>query len=160
MPPPGAYNAQSVCLFRQRLPLRRLQAWLPWLPPTAPGPPHRLTFRAGSIERTTRSMSQIWSTGEPTRHVCRYGCRQQRQPRPVGSLSVRCRLQWRWPIKPLAHGRRHGGVGEGVYCLYAVGQPRRRLELQAPVEMIDQNHALPFARPRDEHSSPKADGSF
>jgi hypothetical protein len=42
--------------------------------PTPSGPPHRLTFRAGSIERTTRSMSRIGSTGEPTRHVCRYGC--------------------------------------------------------------------------------------
>jgi hypothetical protein len=41
--------------------------------PTPSGPPHRLTFRAGSIERTTRSMSRIGSTGEPTRHVCRHG---------------------------------------------------------------------------------------
>jgi hypothetical protein len=61
--------------------------------PTPSGPPHRLTFGVGSIERTTRSMSRMGSTGEPTRHGCRYGCRQQRQPRPVGSLLVRCPLR-------------------------------------------------------------------
>jgi hypothetical protein len=41
--------------------------------PTPSGLPHRLTFHAGSIERTTRSMSRMGSTGEPTRHVCRHG---------------------------------------------------------------------------------------
>ena len=41
--------------------------------PTPSGPPHRLTFGAGSIERTTRSMSRMGSTGEPTWHVCRHG---------------------------------------------------------------------------------------
>jgi len=73
--------------------------------PTPSGPPHRLTFRAGSIERTARSMSRIGSTGEPTRHVCRYGCRQQRQPRPVGSLYVRCRVRRRRPLPTSAAAR-------------------------------------------------------
>lgn len=41
--------------------------------PTPSAPPHRLTFRAVSIERTTLSMSQRGSLGEPTRRVCRYG---------------------------------------------------------------------------------------
>lgn len=53
-------------------PMRRLL--LAWLSPMPSGPPHRLTFRAGSIERTTRSISRIRSMCEPTKHVCRYGC--------------------------------------------------------------------------------------
>jgi hypothetical protein len=102
----GARPAAPVRLFRCRLDrgpttCLHLAAWVAWFAhatapagmaaPTPSGPPHRLTFRAGSIERTTRSMSRMGSTGEPTRHVCRYGCRQQRQPHPVGSLLVRWR---------------------------------------------------------------------
>ena len=41
--------------------------------PTPSGSPHRLTFGAGSIERTPRSMSRMGSTGKLTRHVCRHG---------------------------------------------------------------------------------------
>jgi hypothetical protein len=33
-------------------------------------------------------MSQFVSLCSPTKHVCRYGCRQQRQPHLVGSASV------------------------------------------------------------------------
>ena len=69
----GARPAASVRLFCVRLDrgvttCLHLAAWvalfahasvlLAWLAPTPAGPPHRLTFRAGSIERTTRSMSR------------------------------------------------------------------------------------------------------
>ena len=61
--------------------------------PTPSGPPHRLTFGAGSIERTARSMSRMGSMGEPTRHVCRHGVANGVKPRPVGSPFVRCPLR-------------------------------------------------------------------
>jgi hypothetical protein len=84
----GARPAAPVRLFRCRLDrgpttCLHLAAWVAWFAhatapagmaaPTPSGPPHRLTFGAGSIERTTRSMSLMGSTGEPTRHVCRHG---------------------------------------------------------------------------------------
>jgi len=107
--------------------------------PTASAPPLRLAHVVGgSIERTTRSMSQIGPLDSPMRRPCRlwlaptpvratasarllwqarsrrYGVspsrsvvallahearlplwlRQQRQPRSVGSPSVRCRFSW------------------------------------------------------------------
>jgi hypothetical protein len=109
----GARPAASVrlcCwwLHRGHTTCLHLAAWVAWFAhatapagmaaPTPSGPPHRLTFGAGSIERTTRSMSRMGSTGEPTRHVCRYGCRQQRQPHLVGSLFVRCCFPRRRPL--------------------------------------------------------------
>ena len=84
----GARPAAPVRLFRCRLDrgpttCLHLAAWVAWFAhatapagmaaPTPSGPPHRLTFRAGSTERTARSMSRMGSTGEPTRHVCRHG---------------------------------------------------------------------------------------
>jgi hypothetical protein len=68
-------------------PMRRLL--LAWLSPMPSGPPHRLTFRAGSIERTTRSISRIRSMCEPTKHVCRYGCANSAR-RCAGRSAIAC----------------------------------------------------------------------